>query len=760
MFIKTKTQNKIILYIVFFIVLFLGYFLLRDSTWQGSKQLHTIMETIAAVLALIVGTMALARFYSKKNNTFLFLGTGFLGTGMLDAYHAIVTSTFFEIYFPSPPSHLIPWSWVASRLFLSILLCLSAWQREKKLGDKAIIHAYIVYIGVGVLTITSFIFLAFIPLPRAYYPELFFHRPEEFVPAFFFLLALIGYLKKGEWKNDDFEHWLILSIIVGFMGQVMFMAFSDHLFDMMFNAAHFIKKVSYILVMIGLLLNMYALFKNSEKVAIHAENVAQELSRYYAQLQREIVERERAERKAQLAKKAAEGANHAKSQFLASMSHEIRTPLNGILGFAQILKGDKTLNSKQLDAINTIQKSGEHLLLLLNDILDMSKVEAGKMELRPKDFHLQNFLKEVVDIIQVRAQEKGIKLNYEFQSTLPIAINADDTRLRQVLINLLGNAVKFTDDGFISFQVNQHNNAILFQIEDTGHGIAQNHLETIFEPFKQVNVQKSEGTGLGLPLSKKLVEMMGGTLNVASTLNKGSTFWFQLVLPEAVGWLPIDKNPQRTIIGFKGKPRKILLVDDSKTNRAMLKHFLSPLGFKILEATDGYKSIEKALAQLPDVILMDLLMPEMDGFEATRQIRQSGLDVIIIANSASVFKEQQQESLLAGCNDFIAKPIQTNELLKKLHTHLNLEWIFENEPPAILPVPKKSQPLVGPPTEAAKRLYDLAMRGNVEGLIEEAIQLQKENEKFAPFATKLQQLADEFQMRKIREFIKPYLTGS
>jgi len=260
-------QNKILTYITLFFVLFVGYLLLRDSTWQGTKQLHTLMEIVASTLAFLVGTIALVRFYSKKDNTFLFIGTGFLGTGLLDVYHTVVTSTFFDLYFPSPPPSLIPWSWIASRLFLAILLWLSwlAWHREQQFGKAVAISQYTVYLISGLLTMGCFFFFAFVPLPRAYYPELFFHRPEELVPAIFFLLALIGYLKKGHWREDNFEHWLILSLIVGFMGQVMFMSFSGHLFDTMFDSAHLLKKVSYICVLIGLLVNMYAVYLSSEK---------------------------------------------------------------------------------------------------------------------------------------------------------------------------------------------------------------------------------------------------------------------------------------------------------------------------------------------------------------------------------------------------------------------------------------------------------------------------------------------------------------
>jgi PAS domain S-box-containing protein len=273
-------------YIGLFAALFLGYFLLRDSAWQGSTQLHTLMEALAAILALVVGVMALMRFYSKKTNLFLFVGTGFLGTALLDGYHTLVTSSFFAEHFPSPPLSLIPWSWIASRMFLSLLMFMSwlAWKREARMGEAGRASEPAIYAVVGASTLASVLFFAFTPLPRAYYPEFVFHRPEEFFPAVFFLLALIGYLRKGSWKQDAFEHWLVLSLIVGFMGQAMFMSFSGQLFDMMFDAAHLLKKVSYVFVLAGLLISMYHLFRQEEErtaeIALASESLKMEMAEH------------------------------------------------------------------------------------------------------------------------------------------------------------------------------------------------------------------------------------------------------------------------------------------------------------------------------------------------------------------------------------------------------------------------------------------------------------------------------------------------
>lgn len=277
---KHKPIIKIWTYILTVVVLIVSYPVLRNSNWQGNTQLHTIMETVATFLSLTIGVIALIRFYSKKNNTFLFIGSGFLGAAFLDGYHAIVTSTYFSESFPSAPSYLIPWSWISSRLFLSQLMLVSyyAWKREEKFGEKGKIFEGYVYLLVGILTIISFLFFVFVPLPRAYYPELFFGRPEEFLPAIFFLFALIGYLRKGKWQYNDFEHWLVLSLIVGVISQAIFMSFSNELFDYEFDAAHLLKKVSYLCVLIGLFISMFKLFSETEKQKIN--------------LQKEIIEKE------------------------------------------------------------------------------------------------------------------------------------------------------------------------------------------------------------------------------------------------------------------------------------------------------------------------------------------------------------------------------------------------------------------------------------------------------------------------------------
>lgn len=487
------------------------------------------------------------------------------------------------------------------------------------------------------------------------------------------------------------------------------------------------------------------------------------------------------------ARREAEAASRAKSEFLANMSHELRTPLNGILGYAQVLKREAFLSAKQQHGLEIIQRCGEHLLTLLNDILDLSKIEARKMELLISDFELTQFLQNLMEIVQIRAEQKQIFFNYQTFSELPSYVSGDERRLRQVLINLLGNAVKFTEAGGVTFKVGYVNvlqkekndqssslieshqlpTKIRFIVEDTGVGIASEQLESVFLPFHQSGQPdyQVEGTGLGLAISKRLVQMMGSSLNVTSTLGEGSVFWVDLDLPE-VSFHPekILVN-QKKVIGFQSGRRKVLIADEQLANRSNLLSLLTPLGFEVFEAKDASSCLSQAIKIKPDLILLDPLLLTLDGLEVTRQIRQLAelKQVVILATSARVFDYNQQKCSLVGFNGFLPQPIRSETLFEQLKIHLELEWVYEESSSQTfdgLPVNSYSSTddfFVAPPESALAILYELAMMGDIKGICEQANEIRQLDEQFVPFAQQLLQLAEGFQEKQILEFVKRYI---
>jgi len=470
-------------------------------------------------------------------------------------------------------------------------------------------------------------------------------------------------------------------------------------------------------------------------------------------------------------KDLANDANEAKSEFLANKNRERRTPLNGILGYAQILGRSNTIPEKERHGIRIIHQCGSHLLTLINDILDLSKIEARKLELSSKAIHFPAFIQGVVEICQVRSDQKNLDFIYEPDPNLPLGIEADEKRLRQVLINLLGNAIKFSDRGSITLKVKVKNpNAtnslarINFQIVDTGVGIAANQINKLFQAFEQVGEQKRqhEGTGLGLAISQRIVELMGGQIQVTSELGVGSTFYFEVDLPIASDW--IQKSSIQTegrIIGYEGTPRHILIVDDRWENRSVLMNLLEPMGFRFTEAENGLEALGKARLELPDLMIADLAMPVMDGFEMLKQLRSSEdlKNLRVIVSSASVAEIDQQKSFEMGGDDFLAKPVEFEELLTLLAKHLQLTWKHDTtESSSQSNQDLSPTELIPPSVEDLQILLDLALDGLLRELTTVAEEMGQKNPSCKPFTDKVIELAKQFQPEKIEELIQQYLT--
>jgi signal transduction histidine kinase/DNA-binding NarL/FixJ family response regulator len=462
------------------------------------------------------------------------------------------------------------------------------------------------------------------------------------------------------------------------------------------------------------------------------------------------------------AKEAADSANRAKSAFLANMSHELRTPLNAILGYTQILLKDDAQSPKNRERLAVVDQSGNHLLAMINEVLDLSKIEAGKLAVNATDFSLAELIEDICAAFRQRVSEKGLGFDCDCPDELKRVVRGDAGKLRQVLFNLLGNAVKFTDHGRVSLVLTRvGTDRVRFAVKDTGIGIAAEELRDIFLTFHQSTktAASAQGTGLGLAISQRLVELLGGRLEVESLLGKGSCFQFDLELPAAGTGRETSASPAReklgqiSPVGFQGPPRRILVADDEATNRDVLRELLAPLGFEIEEAINGVECLEHCMRRPPDALLLDLQMAPIDGFEVTRQLRERpathGLKIIAV--SASVFEDDRQHAIGAGCDDFLPKPFTEEQLLDVLGRALDLEWTFPGTS-EFIESEAGSAGAVTPPLEEIDSILELSRRGDILGIKKRLATLGAiQDGSYASFVASLQPFVAAYQMDRIRD---------
>ena len=509
----------------------------------------------------------------------------------------------------------------------------------------------------------------------------------------------------------------------------------------------------FLLIIIGVVSWLFTLARFSNRLTLN------ELRAQTKALATEVAAHERTARAYQLAKEEAESANKAKSRYLAGLSHELITPLNVLLGYAQLLSSDGRMPKHAKEPLHTMKRNGEYLSDLIEGVLEVSKIEAGRLSVHREDFQLRPLLEQLVAMFQQQAISKGLTLNYHFPTHLPHFVSGDKQRLRQILINLISNAVKFTQHGSVSFSVRYRNEVGHFVIEDTGPGIDEKDQEVVFHPFERVSDSNTavSGTGLGLTISRALAELMGGDISLTSTPGQGSSFSVSLMLPRLTdnNRVPVDKD--NSVTGYEGPRKTVVTIDDEADQRQLMHDILTPLGFRVITANDASEGIAMLEQHPIDLILLDLKMPKISGWQAAKMIRQLGSKVPIIIVSANVRELDMEDNAQQYHNDYLTKPFVINNLIDKLGHWLNIEWIKHDDESHVQSTIENAQnkPLVGKNQyQALKSLAEIGYLSGFSAKLEDI-----SDHYYMPMETQktLKQLASQIQFAKVVEKLDEHI---
>jgi signal transduction histidine kinase/CheY-like chemotaxis protein/purine-cytosine permease-like protein len=568
--------------------------------------------------------------------------------------------------------------------------------------------------------------------------------------------ALRKLLPQRAWPYIDTglgHYLLVMAIVVPLLAGVFALLYQQELRTMGDQAEAlgpalklgFIKAFAALLLVSGIVAWWLVLTHKSRQVAQEESNrQTQAVHEQTLALRREIDSHRQTDLALQEAKLAADMANQAKSRYITTVSHELRTPLNSILGYAQLLEEDPSIPGHRKQAVSVIRRGGDHLLSLIEHTLDIARIEGGKLRLEPRPLRFREAVQQLVHMFELQAAGKGIEFRAELGEVMPEVVRADEKRLRQILINVLGNAVKFTQAGRVVFRLRYAREMAVFEIEDTGPGIAPDELTHIFEPFARGSEATSGGTGLGLTIARMLTDLMGGELTVTSQVGVGTTFRIKLFLPEAHGAVASLEVPRSTRTGYRGERRRILIVDNEEVDRSLLATVLQPLGFELMQAASGHEALAVVAGFAPHAILMDLAMPGIDGWATIRTIRSQKLSAAPIAIvSGNAFDKDLENDVGITPQDFVLKPVRVHELLDWLGSRLKLEW---------LEAPREAAPGAAPvrwvlPADAQLRALDeLIQLGYFRGIVKKLDEIERDNAACASFVAHLRGLARNFQL--------------